>query len=110
MLYITNEFSINMLDSSRRWSLSFVPEENPAKLILDWRYNLHGITMAIGNQDLAAIVATSLENDGAIVSRVPNGKPITLKSSDTLLVAQYTGTSLPENPSICWWRVKIVDF
>lgn len=112
MIYITNAFSIQMLDRSATddlgRSLEFVPAS--AGAVLD-DIHVNGLEWvgAIGHADTAAVVAADL---GVPVDRLHARVSVTLRDGDSMWVAQYRGprlpegaTSLPDGATIEWWLV-----
>lgn len=105
MLYVTNSFSLGMLEGSARIHCMEVSQESAAFLLRcegsDWE-------SAIGHADTSELVSAML---GQRVEM--NRRSIVFGEDDELLVAQYTGprlpegaTSLPEGASIRWFHVR----
>lgn len=113
-LFITNSFSINMLEGGTM--VDFIPMsiEEVKKYISRATTGSFAanIVSAIGHADMAKIVSDQLEmaipmNRVSIKLSVERGK-----ISDTALVAQYSGprlaegaTSLPDGAEIRYWLV-----
>ena len=113
-LFITNSFSINMLEGGTM--VDFIPMsiEEVKKYISRTTTGSFAanIVSAIGHADMAKIVSDQLEmaipmNRVSIKLSVERGK-----ISDTALVAQYSGprlaegaTSLPDGAEIRYWLV-----
>ena len=113
-LFITNAFSINMLEGGTM--VDFIPMsiEEVKKYISRTTTGSFAanIVSAIGHADMAKIVSDQLEmaipmNRVSIKLSVERGK-----ISDTALVAQYSGprlaegaTSLPDGAEIRYWLV-----
>lgn len=83
MLYLSNAFSLQMLDTSKTTSVSIKPIDIDA-------VKKAGFISAIGHPDTAMVLTDMLGKD------VPcNRFSIKLKPTDTLLVAQIVGGRLP---------------
>ncbi len=116
MLYLTNAFSLNMLDE---WCLSdpeavthvlIEPVADPA-VFLTVAEPVHGqpIKSIVGHEDVAALFAAVLGRDVPV-----NRESVKLGENDELLVGQYFGprlpagaTELPEGAQLFWVRVTI---
>lgn len=98
MYYITNAFSLQMLEGSSSLQITkldrvpVLPDE---------------FISAIGHADMAEMVSQQVGRPVAA-----NRHSVTLTEDDVALVAQYTGprlpegaTTLPEGATITWWRV-----
>ena len=102
MTYLSNAFSINMVDGA--CSVNFTPiSAEEASHLLD------EFTSGIGHPDTATVVSNILGKEVA-----PNRVSIQLAQGDVLIVAQYTGprlpegaTTLPEGATIKFWRVEV---
>lgn len=103
MLYVTNAFSINMLDRVF-YDIFFHPiTQHQAEHLLkaeDW-------VSAVGHEDTARVFSDQLNH-----KIEPNRTTVQLGEDDMLLVGQYTGPRLPEGASrlpegatINWWLV-----
>jgi hypothetical protein len=105
--YVSNAFSINMLERKSQL-IQFLPCS-----VEDARLELEGceIISAIGHTDTAAVVSAMLETP------LPaNRISVKLAPGDGLLVAQLTGTrlpegatKLPEGASIEFWIVSMIQ-
>lgn len=121
MLYISNAFSLSMLDKEQQ-SLPYLTggrlggriawPRYPRPIHLDEARDFvvkfaDGIESVVGHQGTAAIIG------GLLGVETPyNRKSIKLNLEDTLLVAQYVGprlpegaTELPEGATFEWWIV-----
>jgi hypothetical protein len=105
MLYITNAFSLNMLNLGRAATLRVVPVDDPASFIKG-----EEVTSAVGHADTAAVFTTVLGRE------VPANRVTVLlnNADDFLLVGQYRGprlpegaTELPEGAVIEWVTVQL---
>lgn len=111
MIYVTNAFSIQMLDRENTDPLGRDLTFCPASLgAVQDMLREEPWTGAVGHADTAAIVA---EQIGEPVERVHARVSVALQAGDTLLVAQYRGprlpegaTMLPEGAAIEWWVVS----
>lgn len=83
MNYISNAFSIQMLDTAIAHNIAITPIE-PEQVPSD-------CISAIGHADTAAVVSDILHRDVQA-----NRMNVKLTESDTLFVAQLTGGRLPE--------------
>lgn len=106
MLYITNAFSLNMLQDSTTLSCNKVSLREAITLFAE----AGEYSPAIGHQDTAAIVAAQLGADSDLHNRIS----VALVEGDSMLVAQYKGprlpegaTALPEGATIEWWVVAV---
>jgi enhancing lycopene biosynthesis protein 2 len=104
MVYLTNAFSINMLNRSSH-VISFIPlTEDETRALLS-----HGFVSAVGHQDTANVLTDLLG-----ISIPCERRNVVLDEGDKLVVAQYTGprlpegaTKLPEGAEITFWLVQI---
>ena len=104
MKYLSNAFSIQMLDGDATVSFARISAEEATQILS------YGFTSAIGHPDTANVVSGLL--------RVPvpvNRISVKLSKDDVLIVAQYIGPRLPEGatelPSgarIEFYRVSLV--
>lgn len=99
MIYLSNAFSINMLDQSE--TVQFKRMDQPP--------TLETFTSAVGHADTAAVFSSVLNQ-----CIEANRCTVTLSKGDTLIVGQYSGprlpegaTSLPEGATIIWWEVSL---
>ena len=96
MIYITNSFSLSMLDE---WRLTDQTSETAISVIpvdpIDWlneAESRHGPALSIvGHADTAALFAKQLGRDVAF-----NRQSVTVDESTELLIGQYKGPRLPE--------------
>jgi len=104
MVYLTNAFSINMLNRSSH-VVSFIPAtEDEVRALLG-----QGFISAIGHADTANVLEEML---GLPVPA--NRINVTLQKGDVAIVAQYIGprlpegaTTLPEGARIEFWLVQL---
>lgn len=107
MNYLTNSFSINMLnDNGALVQFSKVDASFVANYLSMWEY-----TSAIGHEDTARLVGNIL---GFEVK--PNRITVKLNDCDMVFVAQYSGprlpegaTELPEGAKIEFWLVDVLE-
>jgi len=118
-VYISNAFSLNMLDGVKQTQSSkpFVAFLNQmrtkittdgSEISVPWLPDAEGeIVSIVGHEQSAAIFSAILGKEVKF-----NRQTIVLSPGDTLIVGQYTGprlpkgaTTLPEGASIVWWRV-----
>lgn len=107
MRYLTNAFSINMLDpEDGARDLAFVPiaEQTARNLLANEPY-----TPAIGHEQTAEAVALRF---GLDANEIHDRLTLTLTPDDSLLVVQYHGprlpegtTELPEGVTLRFWQV-----
>lgn len=88
MLYLSNAFSLQMLDK--------FPAEIMVREVSNWflieQLTICGFKSVIGHEDTARVVSTLLQD-----MNIPcNRENITLKKGDHLVVFQLTGGRLPE--------------
>ena len=104
MVYLTNAFSINMLNRSS-YVIAFIPStEDEARALLG-----QGFVSAVGHAETAGILEEML---GLPVPA--NRINVTLQKGDVAVVAQYIGprlpegaTTLPEGARIEFWLVQL---
>lgn len=103
MIILTNAFSINMLCGNSDVSFRQITKEEAREVLAN------GFTSAIGHNDTANVVATELGIDV-----VPNRVSVKMGYDTTLIVAQYTGsrlpegaTTLPDGATITYWKVTM---
>ena len=92
MLYLSNAFSLNMLNLDRPWQVNVVPMSiDEVKEFVKVAQSNNRFKSIVGHQDLANVLTNMLGYE------IPyNRESITLTLNDTLIVAQYTGPRLPE--------------
>lgn len=103
MLYVSNAFSLQMLDVAVKNTVTVVPVDDPKAVVAEQ------FTSAVGHADTARIFSDVLGVE------VPAQRiNVKLTAADTLLVGQYIGprlpegaTTLPEGASICWLMVTV---
>lgn len=106
MIYLANSFSLQMLNLDELNVL----ETTPLSLQETKELLSSGFISAVGHQDTAAVLTTTLGID------VPmNRVNISLSTSDILIVAQLTGgrlpegsTTLPEGFAFKFVKVKLI--
>ena len=104
MLYVSNAFSLQMIDICKETTVVVVPVDDPKAVIADQQF-----TSAVGHADTANLFSGLLGVD------VPAQRlSVKLTKADTLLVGQYIGprlpegaTSVPEGASIVWLLVTV---
>ena len=103
-MYVSNAFSLQMLDLTRSNKVSVVPVDDPKEVVADQQF-----TSAVGHADTARIF-TNILNINIPTQRIS----IKLTAEDALLVGQYVGprlpegaTTLPEGASIIWLLVTV---
>jgi hypothetical protein len=103
MTYITNSFSINMVNGACSVDFTPITVEEASHLLES------GFTSGVGHPDTAAVISTLLGKEV-----VPNRVNVQLAQGDLLIVAQYTGprlpegaTELPEGATINFWKVEV---
>lgn len=109
MIYVTNAFSVNMLDHSAQQRVTFTPmSEDDARQLCRLRES-GTVISAVGHADTAAVFSGILGFDVQ-----PNRVTVNLDSRSRLLLGQYTGprlqegaTTLPDGAVIKWWLVKV---
>lgn len=88
MNYLTNAFSLNMLNLDKNYSVYISPiSVAEAKAILTGGY-----VPAVGHPDTAALIQTDLGLEQSPLNRVS----LSIAAGDRLVVAQYVGPRLPE--------------
>jgi len=92
---LVSTFNVNMLpDVDVDWNISFRRVKNPAALLL--KNSL--VANYIGHRETDSVVRRYLESSG--IHGIPEGKRETIKwtpsSGIRLLIAQYSGSQLPE--------------
>jgi hypothetical protein len=107
MLYLTNAFSLNMLDPAQ-----VEHTIRTARLSLEQAQEImraNDVVNAIGHADTDAVVRGLLDCPTLAV-----GSRLSLSAVADLLVAQYSGprlpegaTALPEGATIIWLRVTV---
>lgn len=108
MIYISNAFSINMLNMSGSVQFHRIPVEHVCDTLHD---NDGAVISAIGHADTAAILSNIM---GITVPM--NRLSVTLNKGDYLMVCQYRGprlpegtTALPEGAAFDYWAVFLED-
>lgn len=104
MLYVSNAFSLQMLDVAVKNTVTVVPVDDPKAVVAAQQF-----TSAVGHADTARIFSDVLG------VAVPSQRiSIKLTAEDALLVGQYVGprlpegaTTLPEGASIVWLLVTV---
>ena len=104
MKYLCNSFSLNMLDRGESILLSVIPLSlEQAK---DYGTNTHSV---VGHEDTARVLSTILGYEVKY-----NRETVTMKFGDNAIVAQYSGTRLPEGATalpeggkIEFWLVRV---
>ena len=109
MLYVSNAFSLSMLTNSSDTLFVRTLEPKAARMFLD----APGVRSVVGHADLARLATAQV---GVEIAYDPKRPSIQLRRGDRLLVAQYSGTrlpegatSLPEGARIEWKLVNVVD-
>ena len=105
MKYISNAFSLSMLDRGGP-----MPVITPVSSQFARHFATFGeVSSVVGHADTAAVMASALGAD-IPMNRVSLG----LCPGDALLVGQYVGprlpegaTSLPDGASLQWWIVRV---
>lgn len=104
MLYVSNAFSLQMLDLTRENKVRVVPVDDPKTVVAAQQF-----TSAVGHADTANLFSGQL--GVAVPAQRINVK---LTAEDALLVGQYVGprlpegaTTLPEGASIAWLLVTV---
>ena len=111
MFYITNAFSLNMIEESLDYGeIVFAVVEDPVDFVRETEARLGGKAVsAVGHADTAAIFT------GILGTEVPAARTsVILTPSDVLLVGQYKGPRLPEGSTelpagskITWYHVAL---
>ena len=103
MTYVTNAFSINMINGASSVDFTPISVEEASHLLNN------GFTSGVGHPDTAVVISSILGKEV-----VPNRVNVQLAQGDLLIVAQYTGprlpegaTTLPEGAMIKFWRVEV---
>jgi hypothetical protein len=107
MLYLSNAFSLNMIDQ-HSGSIEFHNHDvNHIKQILG---NRNWVSV-VGHQDTANLLSGMLGTEVAF-----NRQSLKLAQGDQLIVAQYSGarlpegaTELPEGATVKWFMLSLVD-
>lgn len=86
MLYLSNAFSLQMLNGNSNIAIREITSEEASNLL-----KKNEFANAIGHTDTAAVVGNLLD-----IKLEANRINVTLKGKDILLVAQLTGGRLPE--------------
>jgi hypothetical protein len=120
MFYLTNAFSLNMLDTEED-HISVIETERISQSAAisdirsqcdDWDGDFTGIN-AIGHPSTDAIVRDLIGHPFGF----PEGQrlSITMNNGDWAIVAQYSGprlpegaTELPEGAKIIWFRIRVL--
>lgn len=90
MLYLTNAFSLNMLDIEDTTSIKIIPiSTEDTKALLQADADI--LISAVGHEDTARILTNILG-----IEVKPNRINVKLSRYDYTIVAQYTGPRLPE--------------
>ena len=117
MIYISNAFSLSMLDRDEQTAETLGrvtkktrvprPVEDPQAWLAARHLKTDIIVSAVGHADVAAIYSAALGIDIPV-----NRVSVKLEPRDELLVGQYVGprlpegaTALPDGATIEWWRV-----
>lgn len=102
-MYITNAFSINMLDKDVDVSFKKITVSEAAKYAKD-------AISAVGHEDTAAIFSN-------ILSVAIQMNRISIQLDNGVIVGQYSGPrlpegakTLPEGATIQWWLVRNMNF
>jgi len=111
MFYITNAFSLNMVEDNLDYGeVIFAMVENPAEFMRETETRLGTKAVsAVGHADTAAVFG------GILGTELPTSRTsVVLTTSDVLLVGQYKGprlpegsTELPEGSKIVWYHVAL---
>jgi len=110
MFYITNAFSLNMIEESLDYGeIVFAVVEDPVEFIRETEARLGKAVSAVGHADTAAVFA------GILGTEVQAARTsVILTPSDVLLVGQYKGPRLPEGSTelpagskITWYHVAL---
>lgn len=91
--YLTNAFSINMLERGGQ-DLSFVPVNKNAVCNL---LRNEQVIPAIGHRDTAEIVSRILDTDHNLFNRTDVAL---MRGETSLIIAQYRGPRLPEGATV----------
>lgn len=115
MLYITNAFSLNMLqgwfatESTAEVTITKESTDSARRIIENAERGGKGIISAVGHAETAAIFSDVLGREIEM-----NRMNVDMTNVDVLLVGQYTGprlpegaTTLPEGASIHWYAVTL---
>lgn len=92
MLYVTNAFSLNMMNLDIAKNVRFVPvpTENVKDIL---RGATEGIINAIGHPDTASLVAADINSE---ILPPAQRISVSMTVTDVLIIAQYIGPRLPE--------------
>ena len=110
MFYITNAFSLNMIEESLDYGeIIFGVVEDPVEFIRETETRHGKAVSAVGHADTAAVFSAVLETE------VPAARTsVLLSTDDELLVGQYKGprlpegsTTLPPGSKIIWYHVVL---
>jgi hypothetical protein len=111
MMYLTNAFSINMLEGNAKVTFTKIEDTAYVAKILAMSMDNNNLTGAIGHASTAEVVNAALGLD-IVHSRCNVVFKETDSWLDSLMVAQYRGprleegtTTLPEGATIEWWLV-----
>lgn len=110
MFYITNSFSLNMIQENVEYGeIVFATVVDPVEFIRETETRHGKAVSAVGHADTAALFSCVLETE------VPAARTsVALTPADVLLVGQYKGprlpegaTELPEGSKIVWYHVAL---
>lgn len=107
MIYITNAFSINMLNVGSGKTVTIEPVSR--HYVTAMMRSEVGFESAVGHADTAAVFSSMLDENVPL-----NRTSLKLERGDTVMVGQYTGPRLPEGAktlpdgaTIEWYEVKV---
>lgn len=114
MLFLTNAFSLNMLEPQHvKINANRVDAATAASTIAGAPARGQPVTGCFGHQDIAAVASAELAMDAPDLFGVSR-RTVSVRKKDEVIVAQYSGprlpegtTRLPEGATIVWWHLIV---